>query len=97
MLEMEPEKVREFQFLIGTIKTKQILSFRVFKRKFQFLIGTIKTPATSKLSTPSEGVSIPHRYDKNCSSRCGKFYSFPVSIPHRYDKNGLQIALLYTS
>jgi len=55
----------EFQFLIGTIKTK-IWDYRKNRGlEFQFLIGTIKT-GMGKEPLPVKGVvSIPYRYDKN--------------------------------
>ena len=38
----------------------------------------------------ADGISIPHRYDKNSSFRCLRLLgNYQISIPHRYDKNRL--------
>ena len=60
-----------FQFLIGTLKTGQKCSYFCFRSLFQFLIGTLKTPVRSRRAPLVAGVSIPHRYAKNCCSQSG--------------------------
>jgi len=76
----------EFQFLIGTVKTRTAKDGRRVEVRFQFLIGTVKTKNRSNIKT-GPTVSIPHRYCKNSSKPVRTVYFSFVSIPHRYCKN----------
>jgi len=54
-----------FQFLIGTVKTRDQHLCQICKQRFQFLIGTVKTSPAAPAGTSRLDVSIPHRYCKN--------------------------------
>ena len=79
---------REFQSLIGTIKTHRDSPDTRNPYKFQsLLIGTIKTTESRRSIWSIRNVSIPHRYDKNTGGGHAMSPHRVVSIPHRYDKN----------
>ena len=58
-------KRKEFQFLIGTVKTDDYNLAIDDVEKFQFLIGTVKTMTIFFTPSIILVVSIPHRYCKN--------------------------------
>ena len=84
---MEP--TIQFQFLIGTLKTKTRIASRRYSLAFQFLIGTLKTQALADLEGGISLVSIPDRYSKNPIPKGSTAASLSVSIPDRYSKNQL--------
>ena len=55
----------EFQFLIGTLKTRGWAGVLEVTPKFQFLIGTLKTQLQKPCLQQAHLVSIPDRYAKN--------------------------------
>ena len=76
-----------FQFLIGTLKTKDLPKIYQQAKEFQFLIGTLKTKLFPGLPNYRTNVSIPDRYAKNQWQNVQCYAKAFVSIPDRYAKN----------
>ena len=77
-----------FQFLIGTLQTKEAKMDLQKLSEFQFLIGTLQTMLQSCRREQRSAVSIPYRYATNPEGRYSQPVARFVSIPYRYATNG---------
>ena len=89
-----------FQFLIGTLKTQQIIKAIDKQLSFQFLIGTLKTVGMLIEVTRYEKFQFLIGTLKTHNAHLCKHLLYFVSIPYRHAKNkkdlGLNGKVLYS-